>query len=400
VKRNKPVWITSNVVALGIVSLLTDTATEMAIPLLPAFVTGVLAAGPLMLGWIEGAADAVAALLKYLSGRWSDKTGKQRIFVLGGYGLASLVRPLLAIATSPLHVLGVRVTDRIGKGLRTSPRDVILAASVPREHRGAAFGFHRAMDHAGAVLGPLVALVILALSDNNIRLVFALTVIPGVLAILSVIVGVKDKPEQVEERSGEEREEVFQQDSTNRAQKNLVRFLVPLSLFTLGNASDVFLLMKAGAEKTPLYGLPLLWVGLHIVKMISVIPGGALADRWGKQRTIALGWLVYAAIYAGFAFAQNTTSITLLFLAYGLYYGLTEGGEKALIAQIAPGGRRGTAFGWYHMTLGLMTLPASILFGFLWEVFSGKVAFLVSASLALLASLMLIILSPRITSGE
>ncbi len=402
-RRPRFAWITRNVFALGLVSLLNDTASEMAIPLLPAFITVVLAAGPLTLGWIEGAADAIAALLKYLSGIWSDRTGRQRPFVLGGYALASIIRPFLALATVPLHVLGIRVGDRMGKGIRTSPRDALLAASTPEENRGAAFGFHRAMDHAGAVLGPLVALGILALSANDLRLVFALTAIPGALAVLAVLIGVR---EQALATGAAEQDPADARPKEDRGRLEplstsaLVRFLLPLALFTLGNASDVFLLYKAGAEKTPLYGMPLLWVGLHIVKMVSVIPGGALADRWGKRRTIALGWLFYAAIYAGFAFAAGTMQVTVLFLAYGLYYGLTEGSEKALIAQISPGGSRGTAFGWYHMTLGLMTLPASLLFGLLYEAVSGKVAFLVSASLAFVASLLLIVLSPRFSKGS
>lgn len=398
-KKRQISWITRNVVALGLVSLFTDTATEMAMPLLPTFVTVVLAAGPLALGWIEGAADAVSALLKYLSGKWSDKTGRQQPFILGGYGLASIIRPFLALATSPFHVLGVRVADRVGKGLRTSPRDALLAASVPSQDRGKAFGFHRSMDHAGAVLGPLIALGILALSGNNLRLVFALTAIPGAVAVLAVLIGVREKRGDkvaVARVAAAESTEPSEPAAPPLSIPVLMRFLLPLGLFTLGNASDVFLLYKAGAEKTPLYGMPLLWVGLHIVKMLSVTPGGALADKWGKRRTIALGWLYYALIYTGFAFAQGTLQVTVLFIAYGLYYGLTEGSEKALIAQIAPGGSRGTAFGWYHMTLGLMTLPASILFGLLYESYGGAAAFLTSAGLALVASLLLIVLSPRL----
>jgi MFS family permease len=377
-----------NVVLLGLVSLLNDTATEMALPLLPAFLTGVLGAGALALGWIEGGADAVASVLKLVSGWWADRSGRNRPFVIAGYTVSSVVRPFLALAGSVSHVLAVRLADRTGKGIRTSPRDVLIAASVEPEQRAAAFSLHRGMDHAGAVIGPLLAFAVLAWWSQNLRLLFALTAIPGAAVILVVLLGVREvpKPDPAPPRAAKTEADAA------RPARELLRFLLPLGLFTLGNASDVFLLLKAGAERASLVTFPLLWVGLHIVKMVTSIPGGRLADRWGYRRIIGLGWVMYAAVYVGFAFAKTQTAIWGLFLAYGVYYGLTEGPEKALVSRAAPARARGRAFGWYHLTLGMLTLAASVIFGGLWDGFGSQVAFLASAGLALLAVICLLAL--------
>jgi MFS family permease len=377
---------TRNVILLGVVSLLTDTATEMVIPLLPVFL-GTLGAGALALGWIEGLADAVASILKLVSGRWSDRMGKRRPLVLAGYGLASVVRPFIALAASAWHVLAVRVLDRVGKGLRTSPRDALIAASVDPEHRAAAFGLHRAMDHTGAVIGPLVAAAFLLAWPEDLRTLFWLTAIPGALAVTVLLLGVREaEPAPVS---------TAPVAPAVRGDRRLLRLLVPLGLFTLGNASDLFLLLKAGATRSPLVTLPLLWVGLHIVKAAASIPGGRLADRWGRTRTILVGWTFYAAIYAGFAFADDQATVWTLFVAYGLYHGLTEGAERALVAELVPKAKWGGGFGWYHLTLGLLTLLASVVFGGLWEAFGSQTAFLSSAGLALLAVPCLAWLAPK-----
>lgn len=380
-------WLTRNVVLLGVVSLLTDTASEMIVPLLPVFL-GTLGAGALALGWIEGLADAVASVLKLLSGRWSDRAGRRRPFVIGGYGLASVARPFVALASAAWHVLAVRVADRVGKGLRTSPRDALIAGSVEANQRGTAFGLHRAMDHTGAVLGPLLAFGFLLAWPNDLRTLFWLTAIPGAAAVAVVVLGVR-------EAEGTSATPTAAGGDGPRDGR-LLRLLVPLGLFTLGNASDLFLLLKAGATRTPLVTLPLLWMGLHVVKMLASIPGGRLSDRWGRTRTISLGWIFYAAIYAGFAFAESQAAVLSLFLAYGIYHGLTEGAERALVAELVPSVRWGSGFGWYHLTLGGLTLAASVLFGDLWEAFGSQVAFLTSAVLALLAVVCLAVIGPRL----
>lgn len=390
-------WLTRNVLVLGLVSLLTDAASEMIIPLLPLFLTGTLGASAVALGLIEGLADFVAAVLKLLSGRWADRLGKNRPFVLAGYGLASTVRPFVALAVAPWHVLAVRVLDRTGKGLRTSPRDALIAASVEPDQRGAAFGLHRAMDHVGAVIGPLVAAAYLVGTSGDLRTLFWLSAIPGAAAVLLVATAVREEGrEGASDAALEDEASAGPADPPEpvRPPGELRRFLLPLGLFTLGNASDVFLLLKAGAERAPIVTLPLLWVGLHVVKAVASVPGGKLADRWGRRRTIAVGWLLYAAIYLGFAAADTPAAVAALFVVYGVYHGLTEGPEKALVAELAPRGRTGTAFGWYHLVLGVLSLTASVLFGGLWTTFGDGVAFTTSAGLALVAVGALATLAP------
>jgi MFS family permease len=366
------------VLVLGLVSLLNDSASEMVIPLLPAFLATV-GGGPLALGWIEGLSELVSSVLKLAAGRWADRARRYRPFVLAGYGIAALVRPLFAVASSAVHVLAIRIADRTGKGLRTSPRDAILAASVPKEQRGAAFGFHRAMDHAGAVVGPLVATAILAFVTRDLSVLFALAAIPGLLALAVLVVGARE----VEVAPAPE----VQAAVAAPPRPSFARFLIPLALFTIGNASDTFLLLKAGAERAPLETLPLLWVALHVVKSITSVVGGRLSDRFGRRPVIAAGWCVYAAIYAGFAFAEGQLVIWLLFTVYGVYHGLTEAAEKALVADLVPKQAWGTGFGRYHLVVGVLSLVASVLFGALWELTDARVAFLTSAALALLAAI-------------
>ena len=382
-------WLVPNVLFLGLVSLLTDSATEMAMPLLPLYLTSVLGAGALALGWIEGLADFTANVLKLFSGQWADRLGRNRPLVLAGYTCSSVARPFLALTTAVWQVVAVRVADRVGKGLRSSPRDSLIAASVPERHWGAAFGLHRAMDHAGAVVGPLLATGFLLYVSRDLRLLFWLTAIPGALAVAMILLGVREGPPAL--AGGAD----GPPDAGPASFRGEVRFLVPLGLFTLGNASDLFLLLKAGAVRAPVETLPLLWMGLHVVKALVSLPAGRLADRWGRRRVIALGWLMYAAIYTGFAFAETRTAVWTLFVVYGAHHGLTEGPEKALVAELAPPRRRGTAFGWYHFTLGLLTLAANLLFGALWEGVSSRAAFLAGAALALLAIPALAVLAPR-----
>jgi len=387
-------WLSRNVIVLGVVSLFTDVSSEMIIPLLPVFLTSVLGAGALALGWIEGLAEATASVLKLLSGRWSDRAGRRRPFVIGGYTVSALARPLVALATAPWHVLAVRLADRAGKGLRSSPRDALLAASVAPDERASAFGLHRAMDHAGAVLGPLAATAVLTLWTDDLRKLFWLAAIPGALCVVVLVTGVREHPPAP--ATG-----MALRDDAPDAPGGLRRLLVPLGLFTLGNASDVFLLLKAGESRAPLVTLPMLWMALHAVKMATSLPAGWLADRHGRRLIVGVGWIVYAVIYTGFAFAESQATIWALFVAYGLYHGLTEGPEKALVAELVPKAQWGGAFGVYYLVLGLCTLAASVLFGALWQGYGSYVAFLTSAALALAAVACLAVLAPGGTpSGQ
>ncbi len=376
-------------VLLGLVSLLTDTSSEMIMPLLPAFVTGVLGGGALAIGWIEGLADATASILKLVSGRLADRMGRYRPLIIGGYGLSSVVRPLVAAAGATWHVVVVRMGDRVGKGFRTSPRDALIAASVTSSQRGAAFGLHRAMDHIGAVLGPAIAAVLISFESIHLRTLFWLAAIPGALAMIVLVVGVRDRSAAAPAVDEAEEERAPVGDT------GLVRVLIPISLFTLGNASDVFLLVKAGETRAPLVAMPLLWMALHVVKAAVSVPGGRLADRWGYRRVIVLGWVIYAAVYVGLGFARSSVAVAALFIVYGTYHGLTEGPERALVASVAAQSGRGRAFGWYHASVGGMSLVASVGFGAIWSHWGSRSAFLTGAAIALAASLLLLLVTRR-----
>ncbi|MCC6749879.1 MAG: MFS transporter [Deltaproteobacteria bacterium] len=382
-------WRSRNVVTLGTASLCTDVASEMVMPLLPTFLQRELGGGPAVLGRIEGTADAVSSVLKLFAGRWADRLGRNVPLIVAGYLIASAARPLVALARVPWHVLAVRVVDRVGKGIRTSPRDALIAASVPAAQRGRAFGFHRAMDHTGAVIGPLVAAVLLSLWSADLRRIFGWAALPGGLAVLVLLFGAREAPApKASGGSAGTADEPLDDPPDGLA---LVRLLVPIGLFGLGKASDVFLLVKASATRAPLLELPLLWMVFHLVKATVSVPGGQLADRIGARGTIVLGWLVHATVFVAFAFAEAQWMIWTLFVVYGVHHGLTEGAEKALVASLART-RRGTAFGWYHLTVGLIALPASALFGQLWDGFGPRVAFLASAGLAAAAVLALVTL--------
>ena len=382
-----------NVLALGAVSFLTDVATEMTYPLIPVFLATVLGASATYVGTIEGAAETTAALLKWASGWWSDRVARRKPLVLAGYLLASAVRPLTGLAQSAAQVLGIRVADRVGKGIRTSPRDALIADSVDPAIRGRAFGFHNAADNLGAVLGPLIAFAILRWEGLPLRTVFLLTAIPGALAVLTLLVGVREVPRTAPpKRDGEV-------DLKVPLGRRFWAYLGVLLLFTLGNSTDAFLLLRAGQLGVATSLIPILWALLNLVKAVSNTPGGILSDRLGRKPLIAAGWLVYAAVYFLFGRASQTWHAWALFAVYGVYFGLTEGVEKALVADLVPKNRRGSAFGWYNLAIGIGALPASLLFGALWDRWGSATAFNFGALLALAASLGVILVVPRRTAA-
>ncbi len=378
--------------ALALVSLLTDAASEMIYPLLPVFLTTVLGASPAMLGLLEGMAESTAALVKLTSGWWSDRVGRYTPLVLVGYALATVTRPFISVAQSAWQVVGLRLIDRVGKGIRGAPRDALLAGSVAPSIRGRAFGFHRAADHLGAVIGPIAAWVLLQQFHLTLRTVFMLSVVPGLLAVLTILVAVRDPAGPPRDASDAVPRSAH--DSTPMPRR-FWGVLGVLLLFTLGNSSDAFLLLRAQQLGVPIAMLPLLWAAHHVIKSIASVPGGALSDRIGRRTVLLAGWGWYAAVYAGFALATTATHIWMLFLAYGVYFGLVEGTEKALIADLAPESRRGTAFGWYNATMGIAALPASVLLGALWSARGPAVAFMVGAALAGTAMLLGVIVLPR-----
>jgi len=381
-----------NVITLGVVSFFTDVSSEMIYPLLPVFLTTVLGASPAMLGTIEGAAESTAALLKLASGWWSDRVRRRKPLVVAGYSLAAVMRPLVAIAQSGLQVLLIRVSDRIGKGIRNSPRDALIADSVDPAIRGRAFGFHRAADNAGAVVGPLIAFALLRWNHLSIRTVFWLAAVPGVIAIAVLVAGVKEVAKDHAPASLSTTPSVAVGEGMPR---RFWGFLVVLFVFTLGNSTDAFLILRATQLGLPAALAPILWAAFHVVKSASSTPGGALSDRVGRKPTLLAGWLLYTLVYLGFAFASTLWHAWALFLVYGLFFGLTEGTERALVSDIVPAARRGTAFGWYYLAIGIAALPASVAFGLLWEHLGSGVAFSFGAALALLASVGLVAVPVR-----
>ena len=373
-----------NIFFLGLVSFFTDISSEMIYPLLPVFLISVLGVGPTFVGLVEGVAEATASFLKLFSGWISDRRQKRKFLVVSGYTLSTLTRPLVAVATAGWHVLFIRFLDRVGKGIRTSPRDALIADSAPEWEHGKAFGFQRALDHTGAVIGPLIAFLLLTFITQQYRTLFLLAYIPGIIALILLIFGVKERKAA---QPGPSSQPV---PLTLRPfDRRFKIFLLIIILFSLGNSSDAFLILKAKEAGVSVSLLPVLWAVLHISKSLSATPGGTLSDRYGRRKLIIAGWILYGGVYFGFASAQTSEMVWILFVVYGLFYGLTEGGERALVANLVQPHLRGTAYGLFHFSIGLSTLPASLLMGFLWETFSPKAAFSFGAVLALLAAVLL-----------
>ncbi len=398
---SRPAWrtgLTRNVVILGFVSLLNDGASEMIYPLLPAFLTAVLGAGPEAIGVIEGVAEATASLLKLYSGYVSDRVRKRKGWIVAGYSISNVIRPLIALTTSWVQVLVLRFSDRVGKGLRTSPRDAVIADSTPPAFRGTAYGFHRAMDHGGAIVGPLAATALLLVYRDNIKTIFLLSFIPGLLAVLTLLFGLReattgagapvDRPGAFSVRS-----------AWAEMTPGFRKYLGIILVFTLGNSADAFLLLRAQQLGVAVTLLPTIWVVLHIVKMAVSVPGGIVSDRIGRKKVIVAGWIVYALVYAGFGLADRYWHAWALFAAYGVYFGLTEGVEKAFVADFAPAHLRGSSFGLYHLIVGAGAFPASLLFGLVWEKAGSAAAFGMGAGLALFAGLLLSLLAVRQTQS-
>ena len=369
----RPVWLVSWT------SFFTDTASEAVYPIMPLYLTRTLGGTAMAIGVIEGAAEALNSVLKILSGRLSDRWSARKPFVIVGYSISTLVRPMVALATSWLHVLAVRLTDRVGKGIRSAPRDALLASWADPATRGYVFGLHRAMDHAGAIAGPLLASLFLWFFPEQFRTLFALTIIPGLIAVAMLVPvpeaaaplgAARPAPELMAAPLG----------------KRFSRYLAVLFVFSLGNSTDAFLLLRLSEAGVGAPWIPLAWAALHVVKAVVSPIGGHLSDRLSRRGIIATGWLVYAGVYGGFALASSAASLVPIFLVYGVYYGLTEGVEKAVVADLAPAGRRGSAFGAYHAVIGIGALAASLVFAAVWKAAGAPAAFALGAALALVSA--------------
>ncbi|MDQ1363295.1 MAG: hypothetical protein QG652_1156 [Pseudomonadota bacterium] len=372
----RTVWL------IGLISLVNDSASEMLYPLIPIYLASVLMAGPRALGIIEGIAEATASLLKLFSGVIVDRTHRTKPWIVFGYGLAGLGRPLIAFVSSWPWLLVIRFADRVGKGLRASPRDALLAASIEPEHRGLAFGFHRAMDNAGAVIGPMIAWLLLAV-HVPLKDIFLWSIIPAAVC-LYLAFRIRELPVT------EARPSVKFDWRLGGMPVVFKRYLVVVALFTLGNSSNMFLLLRANELGVPQAQIPLLWMTVSIVAMLFATHLSAWSDRAGRVRLLMAGYLAYGLFYIGMGLiAHNGMQLFMLFAFYGLFMAATEGVEKALVADIAPAEYRGTAFGWFNLTAGIFLLPASIIFGGLYQAISPLAAFVFSGTCAVVAAFLL-----------
>ena len=386
-----------NVKVLGIVSLLNDLSSEVAVRTLPLFLANVLGVKTGIIGFIEGIAESAATLLKIASGYLADRLGKKKALTVWGYGLSGFTKPLLYFADTWGLVLVIRFLDRAGKGIRTAPRDALIADVTPEQHRGRAFGFNKAMDKVGAVAGLLLAAWILsimqsgqgALTHAGYQALVLLSVIPGLAAVLVLVVGVREPASSRSDRSKKDFLGWHSLDNRFKA------FLGVIVLFTLGNSSDAFLMLRAqtvGLSTTEIF---LLLAVFNLVVTFSSYPGGVLSDRLGRRGLIIGGWLIYAFIYFGLGIATAPWHVGTLYILYGLYYGAFQGAASALVADLVPADRRGTAYGLFNGAIGVTVFPASLIAGLLWQWLSPAAPFFFGAALAFLSSCLLLLIPER-----
>ena len=376
--------ISRNAIILGLVSLLQDLSSEMLYPVVPLFLATVLGAPMTVIGLIEGFAEFTAAILKAVFGRLSDRFQRRRAFISFGYGLSALSRPLLLLANSWGFVLASRLVDRLGKGVRTSPRDALLAASAPAEHRGKIFGLHRALDTIGAVLGPLLAIWLLAISDNDFHFVFLLAIIPTVLAF-SLTFFVREIKVEAHSKIARNEKTAHWLLVTENFPRAYWKFLAINFIFFLGNSSDVFLILRAKDLGLSSVSAIFAYVIYNLTFAISAVPAGILSDWLGRRRVMQTGFLIFAVVYAGFAFIKSTFFIWPLFALYGFYAAMTEGVSKAAIVDLVAPAHRGSAIGFFYLLTGVAALIASTLAGWLWKELGASTALGFSAANAFLA---------------
>jgi MFS family permease len=374
---------------LAFVSLLNDSASEMIYPLLPVFLTTVLGATPVTVGVIEGAADGLASILKYFAGSISDKLPRRKPLVVIGYGLAAASRALIAVAGRWPAVLTARLIDRTGKGIRSAPRDAIIAEVTPPEQRGHAFGFQRALDHTGAVVGPLLALLFLNVIHIRMRTLFMIAVVPGAIGVAMLLFFLHEEPHAPKTRS-----------SASLSQPGHLpsRFwlaITAIALFSLANSSDAFLILQAHAAGVSTALLPALWAAHHVIKSLFSTRAGALSDRVDRRYLLLAGWTFYAAIYLIFPFARSLTFFVVLFVLYAIPGTLSEGAERAWISDMVPAEARGKSFGIYYLANGLCVLAGTVLFGEIYQRISAQAAFWTGAGLAILGAAAVLVVPRR-----
>jgi len=375
--------LNKNIFVLGLTSLFTDISSEMIYPLLPVFLSSVLGVSTTFIGLLEGIAESTASILKVFSGWFSDKLGKRKPIIILGYSLSTIGKPFLFLAAAGWHVLLVRFIDRFGKGIRTPPKDALIADSSLANERGKAFGIQRAMDRAGAVIGPLIAFAILPLLNNNLRMVFLLAFIPAFIAVLILIFFLKEKPPV---RTTSEEKKI----AGLHLSKNFKMFILVIAVFTLGNSSDAFLLLRAKELGLKVTLIPILWLVYNLAGSLTATPLGSLSDKIGRKKTVVLGFLFYSVVYWGFAFTNTQILLWFLMALYGCYYGLSEGVLRAYVADLVEDSSvLATVYGIYNTVVGIFIFPASFIMGILWQNFNSTVAFSFGASLALVSAIAL-----------
>lgn len=384
--------ISTNVLVLGLVSLLTDVSSEMIYPILPLFLMGIGATGA-VIGLIEGAAETTASLLKVISGRFSDKLGKRKPFLTSGYGLSTLAKPLLFFATSYWHVFAVRVTERTGKGLRSAPRDALIADSTPKEHIGKAYGLHKAMDSTGAVIGPLLVLPVLlaaaTVTTDTYRLIFLIATIPAALAVLVLFLFVKEPPKKAPRATGR-----MLKDAHRLGRRFWALTLVVL-IFFAGEISYSFFVLQSQAQGMSTITTILLYALFNVIFVIVSLPSGMLSDRIGRRPVLIISFVLFALTSLVMASANGLMLLALGFVLYGVYKGTSEGAFKAFVIDLVPKDLRGTALGVYHTAVGLVMLPGGLVAGLLWDIAGGWGTFSYGIGMSMVALMLMLYLTRR-----
>ena len=381
-KEKKFFGFPRNILYTGLTSFLTDTSVKMVYSVMPMFLLS-LGASKTSISLIEGIAESTASLIKALSGFWSDKIGKNKPFMLVGYGITALIIPLYTLVISPVQVLFMRFIERVGKGIRTAPRDSLIADSITDGETGRSFGLQKAMDNSGAIAGPMMAFVLLLLFPENYRLIFLMAGIPGILSVFVIIFGIKE--------AGKDKKKLFTKFHFNDFPKRFYLLLGIIFVFTLGNSTDALLMVKANDVGIRVAYIPLVYLITSLVAVLLSIPVGTLSDRIGKEKILIAGFVIYAIVYFGFGITTSTRAIVALFALYGLYSAATDGIQKAFISDLTDKNKQGTGLGIYHALLGITLLPASLIAGVLYDKVNSSVPFYFGAGTAVISALLMVV---------